>query len=374
MATFGWTRAAAGLLLLLGRAPAFQYEVRPEHRRLMGRRRAQFAWAADRCAPASRGAEFVACTLRVLNGQGCPCLDGEASCLCKGGAPHADDPFPFVAHTYPPFAYPEVAGDPVRHGLLFHELVVNYTCARTDLGTSPAVEAREWRWPAAAAEEEDCHTEPERRAAGRHHVDVLQHEPLVAVARSFASATVCERLVAQDTGQYARGPDCSGCGCYLDVDIAGAGGEVQGFVSRLEALVRHLSGMAVDRNLTEPIRIVSYGHNRSHAAHRGGSFTGCRQHCDGGCVADWMPQQAAVERTRVRVATSIAYCRLPDAGGATIFPRAGLSFEPRSVGDVLIFAYGALDDGGSLEHAGCPIRGGQKFIATVWHDLWQEAG
>lgn len=68
-----------------------------------------------------------------------------------------------------------------------------------------------------------------------------------------------------------------------------------------------------------------------------------------------------------RIKTIFAYLNDVEGGGETEFPRLGVKIEPRRGGGVL-FRNVDLDgkpDSASL-HAGCPVTGGEKWLATLW--------
>jgi prolyl 4-hydroxylase len=68
-----------------------------------------------------------------------------------------------------------------------------------------------------------------------------------------------------------------------------------------------------------------------------------------------------------RVLTMLVYLNEGYAGGETAFTRQGTTFAGRT-GDALLFR-NALDDGSpdiESQHAGLPVRAGEKFIATRW--------
>ena len=63
------------------------------------------------------------------------------------------------------------------------------------------------------------------------------------------------------------------------------------------------------------------------------------------------------------------YCQASKRGGHTHFSRAKIKLKPKE-GDLLVFSY--LHDDGTNDytrlsmHSGCPIREGEKIIATQW--------
>lgn len=68
-----------------------------------------------------------------------------------------------------------------------------------------------------------------------------------------------------------------------------------------------------------------------------------------------------------RVITAILYLNKGFHGGATVFPKLGLTIEPEA-GDLLIFDN--VDQNGQAQplsrHAGLPVTAGTKWIATRW--------
>ena len=69
-----------------------------------------------------------------------------------------------------------------------------------------------------------------------------------------------------------------------------------------------------------------------------------------------------------RLATSLSYCIVPEAGGHTLFTRSALKVVPRPR-QMLFFGYkrGEGMDNGHTEHSGCALRRGRKWIATMWY-------
>jgi prolyl 4-hydroxylase len=68
-----------------------------------------------------------------------------------------------------------------------------------------------------------------------------------------------------------------------------------------------------------------------------------------------------------RVITILTYLNQPEAGGETVFPEVDLTVPPRA-GMALLF-FNTLPNGGIdrlSRHAGAPVRGGEKWLATRW--------
>jgi hypothetical protein len=87
-----------------------------------------------------------------------------------------------------------------------------------------------------------------------------------------------------------------------------------------------------------------------------------KPHCDGDC--EGLPLQLGG-----RFATMVMYCTLPQKGGATNFPYAGLHVAPKK-GAATFFSYIGFDDlindQGFSTHSGCPVYEGEKKIVTQW--------
>ena len=66
-----------------------------------------------------------------------------------------------------------------------------------------------------------------------------------------------------------------------------------------------------------------------------------------------------------RVATLVIYLNEPEAGGATVFPDAGLQCQPVR-GNAVFFNYSRPDPSSRSLHAGAPVLRGEKWIATKW--------
>jgi len=72
-----------------------------------------------------------------------------------------------------------------------------------------------------------------------------------------------------------------------------------------------------------------------------------------------------LKRGGQRVASLVCYLNTPDAGGATVFPDAGLDVAPVR-GNAVFFSYDRPDPSTRTLHGGAPVTSGEKWVATKW--------
>lgn len=125
------------------------------------------------------------------------------------------------------------------------------------------------------------------------------------------------------------------------------------FIARIDQRISRLMGWPLENG--EGLQILRYG--------VGGEYS---PHFDYFPPAD--PGSAThVARSGQRVATMVIYLNDVEAGGATIFPDAGLSVTPRK-GCAVYFRY--ANGRGQLDpltlHGGAPVTAGEKWIMTKW--------
>ena len=104
----------------------------------------------------------------------------------------------------------------------------------------------------------------------------------------------------------------------------------------------------------EPVNAVYY---KNYGDHYGA-------HCDGECNGGHYHRGH-------RIATSLTYCQVAEQGGYTLFTRSALKMVPKPR-QMLFFGYklapnSTAMDRGHTEHSGCPLRKGNKWIATMWY-------
>jgi hypothetical protein len=64
----------------------------------------------------------------------------------------------------------------------------------------------------------------------------------------------------------------------------------------------------------------------------------------------------------------VLYCEVPELGGATTFTKSDVFVRPKR-GMATVFTYmtpEGIMDSGYTQHSGCPVRRGEKWIATTW--------
>ncbi len=124
-------------------------------------------------------------------------------------------------------------------------------------------------------------------------------------------------------------------------------------VTRLERRIEMLTGIPAHHG--EGLQVMRYGPGAEYQPHF--------DHFDTS-----EPGQAAhLSRGGQRVATLVMYLADVEAGGATVFPKAGVSVLPGR-GRALYFAYTNSESRCDPQafHGGAPVVSGQKWIATKW--------
>jgi len=206
---------------------------------------------------------------------------------------------------------------------------------------------------------------PLRRVrAGGLDVDVIAENPVVAVARAFASRDECAAMqsLAARGGARRRTPREGALshddpstgfrrrvGLTYDWDLLGANDTLPAALLERAATVAEAFAIRVPVGpFQEPLNIVEYG-----------LFDYYEPHCDVSC-------EHLGPRPGGRVATMLLVCERPTLGGATAFPHhrgKALTLRP-GVGDAVFFAY----DRNAREslHAGCAVREGVKQIVSIF--------
>jgi prolyl 4-hydroxylase len=72
-----------------------------------------------------------------------------------------------------------------------------------------------------------------------------------------------------------------------------------------------------------------------------------------------------LKRGGQRVGSLVCYLNTPEAGGATVFPDAGLDVAPVR-GNAVFFSYDRAHPSTRTLHGGAPVTAGEKWVATKW--------
>ena len=189
-----------------------------------------------------------------------------------------------------------------------------------------------------------------RRVRVSTSVDV----PVVRVLDGLLDPDECDQLIEQARPRLARAMTVDTEGRkQVDDRRTSAGmffrlGESP-LIERIEARLSALLGVPTSHG--EGLQVLHYGPGQEYEPHY-----------------DWFdPSQPGFEAVTKhggqRMASIVMYLNTPEAGGGTGFPQAGLTVTALK-GSAVYFAYDTGDT--SSLHAGLPVAGGEKWIATKW--------
>ena len=185
-------------------------------------------------------------------------------------------------------------------------------------------------------------------------VSLSVSKPALRVLDGLLTGEECDELVALARPRLARALTVDAAGnLQVDHRRTSAGmffklGELP-LVAQLEQRIAGLLDIPVNHG--EGLQILHYLPGQEYTPHY-----------------DWFdPEQpgfaAVTERGGQRIASVVMYLNTPEAGGGTAFPAAGLTVTALR-GSAVYFAYESGDT--SSLHAGLPVLGGDKWIATKW--------
>mmetsp|Transcript_8871 Transcript_8871/g.27296 ORF Transcript_8871/g.27296 Transcript_8871/m.27296 type:complete len:582 (+) Transcript_8871:48-1793(+) len=153
-------------------------------------------------------------------------------------------------------------------------------------------------------------------------------------------------------------------------DLANTSDPIARLWNRAFDVANALTGYDLDPRGQEFFSVIYY--NGSSQTTRPDEY---RPHCDGSC--DGSPHVHGG-----RVATMLLYCETASEGGATTFTQARTVAAPEPTDAVFFSYYNARTgnmDTGLTTHSGCPVRGGDKWVITLWmrkgisqHDTWSK--
>jgi len=163
-----------------------------------------------------------------------------------------------------------------------------------------------------------------------------------AMQKGLAPSSVVDAGTGQSVGHHAR----SSTGVFMTMAETPV-------IACLERRLGELTGWPLTHG--EGLQVLRYAPGQEYRAH-----------------FDWFDPAksgSAVHLARggQRVGTTVVYLAVPDAGGGTSFPTAGLDVLPRAGGAIFFQDVDGLGrpDPMSL-HAGVPVVQGVKIVATYW--------
>lgn len=213
--------------------------------------------------------------------------------------------------------------------------------------------------PAEGVPEPDVAKMPLSLDAGDRHVKVLveMRSPRVVVFGDLLSAEECEALIAAAQPRMARSETVNRQTGEYQVDAARTSrgmffqrGESELHL-RIEERIAKLLNWPAENG--EGLQVLNYQPGAEY-----------EPHYDYFDPAD-PGTPALTRRGGQRVASLIMYLNTPELGGATTFPDIGLSVLPQR-GNAVFFSYPQPHPSTKTLHAGAPVKGGEKWIATKW--------
>ena len=195
--------------------------------------------------------------------------------------------------------------------------------------------------------------------AGDRKVCVLQamHNPRVVVFGELLSDEECEALIELAKPRLARSLTVATKtgGEEVNADRTSNGmffqrGENE-LVQRLEQRLARLVNWPEENG--EGLQILQYGPGAEY-----------KPHYDYFDPAE-PGTPAILKRGGHRLASIVCYLNTPEAGGATVFPEAGIEVAPVR-GNAVFFSYDRPHPSTRTLHGGAPVAAGEKWVATKW--------
>jgi prolyl 4-hydroxylase len=198
-----------------------------------------------------------------------------------------------------------------------------------------------------------------RVAAGDRDVTVLMAlaNPRVVVFGDLLSAAECEELIALAGARLSRSETVETRTGASEINEARTSdgmfflpGEFP-VCARLEARLARLLDWPLENG--EGLQILRYRPGAQYKPHY--------DYFD----PDEPGTPTILKRGGQRVASIVCYLNTPAAGGATVFPDAGLEVAPIR-GNAVFFSYDRPHPATRSLHGGAPVAAGEKWVATKW--------
>lgn len=181
--------------------------------------------------------------------------------------------------------------------------------------------------------------------------------PRLALIDGVLTQEECVELMAQATPRLRRSETVSAHSGTAEVNHARTSEGMffqraaSPLIAQLEARLAALCQWPEDHG--EGLQVLRYGVGGEYRPHQ--DYFDARQ----------AGTASLLRRGGQRVATVIVYLKAPAAGGATVFPDAGLEVPPQA-GQAVFFAYPQASASCRALHGGKPVMSGEKWIATKW--------
>ena len=211
-----------------------------------------------------------------------------------------------------------------------------------------------------------------------HTVEILQSVPVVAAVRGFASTSECAEVNritdhwrSDPRGRHDAMCERMDCNCWYDILIDHvAQSPLVALNNRTATLLASLSSMDADYNRAQPPGTIRPTVYNAGGLGEPSENSWCAPHCDSGCNGELISECISLRgEDQCIVAVAMISCKLADEGGETSLSFANVLYRPLQQGDLLIFGLKQdnerLDAEGRTEHAGCPVRKGEKSIVTL---------
>jgi len=189
------------------------------------------------------------------------------------------------------------------------------------------------------------------------NVIMQNRQPRIVVFSDLLSPEECQELIALATPRLARSQTVVNATGSSEVNEARTssgmffGRGENPLCERLEARIAALLNWPVERG--EGIQILHYLPGAEYKPH----FDYFDPHQPG--------TPTILQRGGQRVGTLVMYLNTPEAGGATVFPDAGMDVHAVA-GHAVFFSYAVPHPSSGTLHGGAPVRNGDKWVATKW--------
>ncbi|KMZ06864.1 uncharacterized protein Dsimw501_GD21524, isoform D [Drosophila simulans] len=168
--------------------------------------------------------------------------------------------------------------------------------------------------------------------------DVVSDKDIVSI-RNMAKGRLARAVTVSKDGNYTEDPDRTTKGTWLV--------ENSKLIQRLSQLTQDMTNFEIHD--ADPFQVLNYGIGGFYGIHL--DFLG----------------EAELDNFSDRIATAVFYLSDVPQGGATIFPKLGLSVFPKKGSALLWYNLDHKGDGDNrTAHSACPTVVGSRWVMTKW--------